>query len=250
MIIFILSMLNRTLLFGEGLFETIRWKSQEEKLRLHYERLKNSAEALGIPYPTYEEFLMDLQEATGKEENLYVKYLLISKGGDYLTQKPSQRGKLIITKPLRATPEKVSLCLSPYLRHSSDPVCRHKTTSYLFNLMVKKHSQSLGFWDGVIANEKGYVCETSTANLLFLKGSKLYTPARENGLLWGTTLEFLSRRIPIEEDYISLERIEDYHSLFVLNSLLPCAMVESFEGKPLKQDPSTFEVIRKTILGK
>ncbi|MFN3947378.1 MAG: aminotransferase class IV [Aquificaceae bacterium] len=242
-------MLNRTLLFGEGLFETIRWKPQEEKLKLHYERLKSSAEVLGIPYPTYEEFLIDLQEATGKEENLYVKYLLISKGGDLLTDKPLQRGRLIITKPLRAMPEKVSLCLSPYHRHSSDPVCRHKTTSYLFNLMVKKYSQSLGFWDGIVVNEKGYVCECSTANLLFLKGSKLYTPARENGLLWGTTLEFLSRRIPIEEDYISLKKIEDYDGLFVINSLLPCAIVESFEGKPLKQDLSTLEAIREIVLG-
>jgi Branched-chain amino acid aminotransferase/4-amino-4-deoxychorismate lyase len=48
---------NRTLLYGEGLFETIKLPSTEERLKLHYERLKSSAELFGIPYPSYEEFI-------------------------------------------------------------------------------------------------------------------------------------------------------------------------------------------------
>lgn len=240
-------MLNRTLIFGEGLFETIRWRLSEEKLKLHYERLKASAEHFGIPYPSYEEFLKDLEEATRGKEKLYVKYLLISKGGDQLTDKPQGYGKLIITKELKPTPERIKLCLSPYGRHSSDPVCRHKSTSYLFNLLVKRYAQHKGFWDGLIVNEKGHVCETSTANLLFLKGSKLYTPAKDCGLLWGTTLEFLKRRLPIEEAYIDLQKVEDYDCVMVLNSLVLCALVEEFEGKRLKADTSAFEEVSRIL---
>lgn len=240
-------MINRTLLFGEGLFETIRWKSSKEKLELHYKRLRNSAEDLGIPYPSYEEFIRDLEEATGLKDNLYVKYLLISKGGDYLTDKPSAYEKLVITKELKKMPEKVKLCISPYKRHSTDPICKHKTTSYLFNLMVKKHAKGLNFWDGLIINERGYVCETSTANLLFLKGSNLYTPAKDCGLLWGTTIELLKRRLTIKEEYITLEKIERYDSILLLNSLLPCALVEEIEKKSLKQDTVAFEEIKNTL---
>ncbi len=236
-------MITRTLLFGEGLFETLRWKPSEEKLKLHYERLKASAEFFEIPYPTYEEFLKDLEEVSKGEGELYIKYVLISKGGEYLTDKPQSYGKLLLAKPLKSTPKSVKLCFSSYKRHSTDPICRHKTTSYLFNLLVKKDALKRGFWDGIIVNEKEHICETSTANLLFLKGSKLYTPAKEDGLLWGTTLEFLSRRLEIKEDYIKVSEIENFDSVFVLNSLLLCAVVEEVDGKQLKTDNSTFEEI-------
>ncbi len=236
-------MITRTLLFGEGLFETLRWKSSEEKLKLHYERLKASAEFFEIPYPTYEEFLKDLEEVSKGEGELYIKYVLISKGGEYLTDKPQSYGKLLLAKPLKPMPKSVKLCFSSCKRHSTDPICRHKTTSYLFNLLVKKNALKRGFWDGIIVNEKEHICETSTANLLFLKGSKLYTPARGNGLLWGTTLEFLSRRLEIKEDYIKVSEIENFDSVFVLNSLLLCAVVEEVDGKQLKTDNSTFEEI-------
>ncbi len=240
-------MLNRTLLFGEGLFETIRWKPSEEKLKLHYNRLKSSAEYFDIPCPSYEEFKEDVEKATSGKDNLYVKYLLISKGGDYLTDKSLNYGKLIITKSLRESPERVKLCLAPYRRHSTDPICRHKSTSYLFNLLVKKYAKGLNLWDGVIVNEKGYICETATSNLLFLKGSNLYTPAKDCGLLWGTTLELLQRKIPIREEYILLSKIEDYDGIFVLNSLLPCAMVEEIDNKKLRQDQETFKHIRDIL---
>ena len=59
------------------------------------------------------------------------------KGVRELTDKPQDYGKLIITKELKPPPERIKLCLSPYGRYSSDPVCRHKSTSYLFNLFVK-----------------------------------------------------------------------------------------------------------------
>lgn len=234
-------MITRTLFFGEGLFETIRWKPSEEKLKLHYRRLSTSAEFLGIPCPSYEEFLRDLQDMAKEGNDLYLKYVLLSKGGENLTDSAQSYGKLVVVKPLKPLPQRVRLCISPYRRHSSDPVCRHKTTSYLFNLLVKKHALSRGFWDAIILNEKGYICETSTANLLFVKGSRLYTPARGNGLLWGTALEFLSRRLEVKEEYIKDPR--NYNGIFVLNSLLLCAVVEEFEGEELRIDKEAFEEI-------
>ncbi|MEN3028932.1 MAG: aminotransferase class IV [Aquificaceae bacterium] len=237
-------MFNRTLLFGEGLFETIRWKPSEEKLSLHYRRLSSSAETFGIPHPTYEEFKKELQKYTRGRDGLYVKYLLLSRGGDYLTDSPQAYGRLVIVKALKPQPHRVKLCLSPYRRHSSDPLCGHKTTSYLFNLLVKREALSRGFQDGIILNEKEHVCETATSNLLFLKGSRLYTPARSSGLLWGTTLEFLRRRVEIREEYIRFRELEKYDALFVLNSLMLCAMVERLEARPLSMEEQGFKELQ------
>ena len=61
--------------------------------------------------------------------------------------------------------------------------------------------------------------------------------------MWGTTLEFLSRRLEIKEDYIKVSEIENFDGAFVLNSLLLCAVVGEVDGKQLKTDNSTFEEI-------
>lgn len=239
-------MLNRTLLFGEGLFETIRWRPSEERLKLHYKRLSTSAEFFGIPFPSYEEFIKDIEEvAYGKD--LYVKYVLLSKGGGYLADMPKSYGSLVLTKPLEPTPKSLKLCFSHYRRHSSDPVCRHKTTSYLFNLLVKRDSLKRGFWDAIILNEREEICETSTANLILVKGSKLYTPAKECGLLWGTTIEFLSSKLEVKEEYIKASDLKDYDGIFVLNSLIMCAVVEEIEGERLKVEENVFEEINRII---
>jgi 4-amino-4-deoxychorismate lyase len=223
-------MTNRTLLFGEGLFETIRWKPPEEKLKLHYKRLSTSAEVLGIPYPTYEEFLKDIEtQTTGIEGERYVKYLLVSEGSDALSDKPQAYKSFVLTKVLPPQPNSVKIGISLYRRHSSDPICRHKTTSYLFNLLVKRQAKEKGLWDAIILNEKEEVCEASTANLLFLKGSKLYTPAKECGLLWGTSLEYLTRRFYIVEEKIKVSELEKFDAVYVLNSLVLCASVKQVE---------------------
>lgn len=238
---------NRTLLFGEGLFETIRWRPKEEKLRLHYERLSSSADYFGIPCPSYEEFKEALERATSGCDGLYVKYLLVSRGANALTDRPEGYRSLIIKKTLGQQPERVRLTFSSFRRHSSDPVCRHKTTSYLFNLTVKKEAKVKGFHDGIVLNEKEELCETSTANLLLLKGSRLYTPARECGLLWGTTLELLSRSMDIREERIKLEDLYKYDSLFVLNSLVLCCGVEGVEDKSIPVDEEALREIRKVL---
>ncbi|RMH06037.1 MAG: aminodeoxychorismate lyase [Aquificota bacterium] len=239
---------NRTLLFGEGLFETIRWHPGEEKLRLHYERLSNSAKALGIAYPSYEEFLGDLQRVAEGKGELYVKYLLLSFGEDYYGGKPTSYKSLVFAKPLKPSPERVSLCLSSYQRHSSDPVCRHKTTSYLFNVLVKRSARERGFYDGLVLNERGFLCETSSANLLLVKGSRLYTPAKDCGLLWGTTLELLSRKMQVLEEYIKPSHLEGADGVFILNSLLLCVPVERLEDKVLRIDLEAFKEVKKALL--
>ncbi|MCS6875290.1 MAG: aminotransferase class IV [Aquificaceae bacterium] len=240
-------MFNRTLFFGEGLFETIRWKPSDEKLKLHYQRLSTSARTLGVPYPNYGEFKNQLENHVPTQGEFYVKYILMSEGDDYFAGASEGYTSLVVVKPLKAMPKSVKLCVSPYRRHSSDPVCRHKTTSYLFNTIVKKQALSKGFWDGVILNERDCVCETSSSNLIFLKGSQFYTPAVSEGLLPGTTLEFLSKRLEIRDERISIKDVENYDGVFVLNSLILCAQVERIEDVNLKRDALAFEELNSIL---
>jgi 4-amino-4-deoxychorismate lyase len=239
-----MGVINRTLLYGEGLFETIKLPSTEERLKLHYERLKSSAEFFGIPYPSYEEFIKDCLLPV--EEPTYLKFCLLSEGDDYYGGSSKTYQKLIIKKKLNLPKAPLFLKLSPYRRHSEDPLCKHKTTSYLFNVLVKKDALRDGFYDGIVINEREEVCETSSANLLFLKGSKFYTPAVECGRLEGTTLRLLKTRIEIQEERIKVDRLEDFEGVFLLNALIDC-MPAQINGINLKVLPEVAEYVVKIL---
>ncbi|WP_457601224.1 aminotransferase class IV [Hydrogenivirga sp.] len=229
--------MNRTLQFGEGLFETIRWRGEDDKLKLHYNRLKDSAEFFGIPCPSYEEFLGFIRTAAGGDRELYVKFVLVSKGSSYYADSPDDYEVSVFVKELPKQPEEVSLTLSDFRRHSRNPIFRHKTTSYLFNVLVKREAREKGFFDAIVLNEKGELTECSASNLLILKGGKLYTPHRENGLLQGTTIQYLrTKGIHIEEVSLNLQDITSADSVFITNSLMGVVPVRRFMDTEIKVD--------------
>jgi len=224
--------MNRTLYFGEGLFETIRWRGETPKVRLHYERLKSSARELGLACPSYEEFLEYIKTASGGE------ICLLSRGSDYFGDEPEDYEVRVIVKTLPPAPKEVRLTLSSYRRHSQNPTFRHKTTSFLFNVLVKREARRRGYYDGVVLNEKDELTECSSSNLILLKGSSLLTPHRESGLLWGTTLEVLSRKFGIREERLALRDLEEADCVFITNSLVGVVPVVEVAGikKPVDGD--------------
>ncbi len=240
-------MMNRSTLYGEGLFETIRWRGENRKLRLHYSRLRDSASFFSIPCPSYEEFVDSIKKACGDRSDLYVKFCLFSKGEDHYAGLPKGYEVEVIVKPLPKFPKEVNLTVSSYRRHSHNPVFRHKTMNYLFNVLVKREAVRKGYYDAVVLNERDEVTECSSSNLILLRGERFYTPARESGLLWGTTLKILSEELGIEERRLTLADIERADSLFVTNSLIGVLPVVRFEGYLKNVNKEILNVMRSIL---
>ncbi len=239
--------MNRTLRFGEGLFETIRWLGENRKLGLHYRRLSRSAELLGIPCPSYEEFLEAVKTATGGERGRYVRLSLLSKGGDRYADLSEGYEIEVLVKDLPAPPKEVSLTVSPYRRHSQNPLFYHKTTSYLFSVLVKRHAEERGFYDAVVLNERGEVTECSASNLILLCGERLVTPRRGSGLLWGTTLEALCGSVEIQEESVDLSLLMGADAVFITNSLIGVVPVRRVEDRVLGTDPDVLRELRAAL---
>ena len=238
--------MNRTTYFGEGLFESIRWIGESPKLELHYRRLKSSAEFFGIPCPSYEEFLEFIKTAVGGDSNLYVKFLLMSSGSGYYADYPEDYEVRVLVKALPKPPAEVSLLLSDLRRHSLNPLFRHKTTSYMFSVLVKREANARGFFDGVVLNEREEVTECSASNLILLKGDRLFTPTRESGLLWGTTLDYmLASGVNLEERVIKLKDLEEADTLFITNSLIGVVPVKRFGDTEYITDEDVLEELSR-----
>lgn len=221
----------RTLLYGEGLFETILWRGKTAKLRRHYKRLKNSAEFFQIPYPDFETFCQKIEKKTEGRKNLYVKFCLLSRGEPLYYSLPKESEIFVIIKELNPDRTPKKLCLSSIRRHSQNPVIYHKTMNYLPNMLAKREALSKGFDDAVMLNERNEVTECSASNILMLKEDKLLTPARECGLLVGTTIEILIERMNVKEEKLSLNDLYHASALFITNSLIGASPVVQFENR-------------------
>lgn len=212
---------NRTILYGEGIFETILYNGLTNRLKRHYIRLSNSARFFRIPCPDFDTFL-SLIEKKVKEDRMdygcYVKFCLLSKGERRFYSLPEDFEAHVITgKPEIIT--RATLDISPYRMHSSNPVIQHKTLNYLFNIMVKRSAVERGFDDAIILNEDGEVTECSSSNILIYKDKRFLTPSRLSGLLWGTTLDALKDRLNIIEARLKMKDLLNSEYVFITNSI-------------------------------
>ncbi|MCS7214887.1 MAG: aminotransferase class IV [Thermodesulfovibrio sp.] len=213
-------MQNRTTLYGEGIFETIFWKGRTKKLCRHYERLKSSAQFFQIPCPDYETFCREIEKRTKNKKELYVKFCLLSKGKNTYHAYPKKMGTLIIIKSYKPDLKPKKLFISDIKRHSKNPVIYHKTMNYLTNILVKRDALLNNFDDAIILNEKDEITECSSSNIILVKGGKLLTPARECGLLLGTTLQLLIDNTDVKEERLKIEDIYSAKAIFITNSLI------------------------------
>jgi 4-amino-4-deoxychorismate lyase len=218
--------------FGEGLFET--FKVENGKLppyfAYHYERLKQGAEFFKIPYPTFEEFKnfveKQLKEFKNFSKPLYVKVLLLSVGEGYFGGKATDYRLEAVIKPLKLPEGALTLTISPYRRHSQNPIWRFKTLNFLFNISVKREAASRGYYDALILNEKERITETSSANFYCLKDGILLTPPVEDGLLPGITRRVLLEKGKAVERTLTIEDLKKCEKFFISNSLLGLREVE------------------------
>lgn len=240
-------MVNRSFFYGEGLFETILYRGRTPKLLRHYRRLSESAKYFHMSCPDFETFCVKIEEKTKGRKDLYVKVCLLSYGKPRYHEIPQETKLKVFVYRYLPKHDSVSVCVSPFLRHSSDPIVRHKTLNYLFNIMVKRQAVQRGYYDGLILNERGHITECSSANLLILKKGNIYTPHRNSGLLLGTTLQSLMERVKVEETLLTLKDLFDADHIFLTNSLIGVLPISKVEDTIFKIDNELTKYLQEVL---
>ncbi len=180
-----LSVDDRGLHYGDGLFETI--KLQDGKLcywREHYQRLQSSAQTLRIACPPQSVFEQDIRclLRTGASDGV-IKIILTRGSSErgYAVSKTSQPTRIV---QLSAMPQYDE----PFYQHGIRAgFCQHRLSSNpalagvkhlnrLDNVLARntldKHCQ-----EGVMLDQQGRVIEGCMSNLFFIKQGVLHTPA-------------------------------------------------------------------------
>lgn len=217
----------RSLMYGEGVFETLRYKGKLPTLiDEHYNRLVRGLKLLSIPVITKEDFLDSIESAVKdmKDEDLYVKVVVFGEGLSYYPLKSYKSNILVVVKPFKPVDEEIKLTVSPYRIHSLDPLVHIKSTNYLRNILIKRFAREKGYFDAIILNENSEITETSSANIYWVKGKYLYTPSLDCGVLAG-----ISRKVVLEnakkegfvvvEGRFSLKDLKNADMILISNSL-------------------------------
>lgn len=241
-----LSVWDRGLLAGEGLFETMRvYGGEVFALDDHLDRLARGAQAIGITMPASAEQIAEEVRAAVREAgsgDLTARIVLTA--GVAGAQAPS---RIVLIEPLRIPPAVLyrdgAAAIS--LRGGGWPF---KSTSYLRSVLAGREAQARGAHEAIWVND-GWVSEGASSNVFAVIGDALVTPALDGSILAGITRKHLLSLAPelglrVEERALRVETLRASDEVFIASSLRELLPIARLDESPIARD-STWPVTRR-----
>jgi branched-chain amino acid aminotransferase len=263
------SVLDRGLLLGEGLFETMRaYNGRVFALSRHYKRLSEGAKVLGITVPGLREIedgIYDLLEAN-KLKDARVRLTVTSGPGGpgLLPEGPTNPTVIILAHPLEALPTRIlrrgaRATILPIRKIARSPLGVIKTTSYAENVLGRRLAKQAGADEGIFLNTEGDLCEGTASNIFLVKFGKLFTPDLASGCLPGVTRAVVLEIAPkagLEPEETSLSPIDlaDTDEAFLTSStreIVPLTVVDGETvgtGRPGEATAALAQRYRELVL--
>ena len=245
---------DRGFRFGDGVFETIRLEnSVPYQWDNHMNRLAAGLAALRIKSGHVDWALYARQLIRKNKASSGFLRLAVSRGSGsrgYLPHPPAMPISWVMEylPPLEAPNAPFTLWLSSSARVplQSLPV-NHKLAQGIGSTLALMEAQDHQCDDALQLSTNGYVCETASANLFWLKNDTLFTPSLDCGCLSGTTRDALLRLspLPIRLVQAGLNDLREAEALFITNSRLGVWPVRTL--KPLSWSFNSHHPIIKKL---
>ncbi len=223
---------NRSLRYGDGLFETMCWDGQQiQNLGFHLDRLFQGMGLLhfdltaGFTREFISEEIKKLCAQNARSARVRVRLNIFREDG--ATLMPEKNKPVFIiesaefpevnTSPLRLT-------LFEGEKKFPGILSNLKTNNYLLNLLAIRHAKENGFDDSVFLNSRGNICEASSSNIFMIQKGVLFTPALNQGCVAGTKRRELLEKLPglgfqIEETIITKDMVFEMEEVFLTNAI-------------------------------
>lgn len=237
------SVQDRGLLYGDGLFETLRAEAGRPLwLRSHLARLQQSGAAINLALPEvpWESQIRELLQRNGLDQGLAAVKILITRGeiptlGLPVSHQPTV---IIYARPYEPPPAaeyRSGWPVVSFPERRKSFLGRHKSLNYLFCLAARQHAVDRGAREGLILEADGTVSEGSTTAILWQEDDGFFTPRAGSSLASVTVArlhEALSRqgRAVIAKP-ITLDRLAQTQGIWLANSLIGLLPVSSLDGQ-------------------
>lgn len=243
--------INRTLLYGEGLFETLRVYSGRKVplLEAHSQRMALGAKFFRFPFSSSGfagAVAGELEQISQKEEaRLRVTLEIWGEEG------PEETRFVTYSSPLTATNKRdregVRLIKAPFSRSSGSPLLAFKTTNYFENNYARQWARDQGYYDALLFNEREEITETTAANLFLIRGRSLITSPVSAGLLPGIARGVLfagagQSGLVAEERPVTTADLEGADEVMLSNAVVEVQPVKEIAGIFTGRSPFTWAV--------
>ncbi|HYD50091.1 MAG TPA: aminotransferase class IV [Terriglobales bacterium] len=241
------SVFDRGLLYGDGLFETVRlYRGQPFALAEHLARMRASAEALAIPLPAVR-WPVAIARLLGRNG--------LADGDGWLritlTRGPSERG-LLPSSDCRPTlllscghldphlavqqQRGIAAALLPFARNPL--LAEHKTANYLDGIIGRVAASRRRCAEGIFIAEDGTIREATTANLFIVsKADEIVTPP-PIGILRGVARSLVLGLLrqqgrPAREGAVTVDDLTHAGEVFLTSSIAEVLPVVAVNGRPI-----------------
>jgi branched-chain amino acid aminotransferase len=244
---------DRGFTLGDGLFETMLWTGA--RIRFfddHMARLARSASALGLPMPASADQIHDAigQMVTPLIGGLGTIRLTLSRGsGPRGLALPETATPTLILSCAAITPQTapVSLVTVSIARNPSAPSSRHKTLSYIDNVMALVEAQAKGADDGLMRSPTGNLACTSAANIVVSYRGANLTPPISDGAMAGIIRGRLVGAGLVQEAAIHADMVSDCTEMALTNALIGVRGVHQIDQSPRQPNETWLKNLRQVL---
>ena len=217
--------------YGTAVFEGVRgnWNADSGqlylfKVREHMERLRRSAKIMrmSIRYSDDElvEFVTRVAELNGYREDIYIRPVVYkSSEAVGVRMHDLEDDFLLFATPFGAylDPEAGARCITSSWRRVDDtsiPARAKVNGLYVNNALAKTEAHYAGCDEAIMLNADGHVSEGSGENIVVIRDGRLISPAPQDNILEGitldTALQIARDELGLEVERRSIDRTELY----------------------------------------
>ena len=254
-----ISILDRSFLYGDGLFETVR-VSQGRPFRWpeHSQRLRRGAEYLGIRMPVSDPELADqaaeLIRRNGVQDGVLRVTLSRGVGGaGYSPQGANQPSLAMTMRPAPAVdprqPSSWRLVTASVRLTRGDPLARFKTCNKLQQVIARAEADANGADEALLLNVEGEMAEAAASNVFWVEEGGVCTPSLHSpalpGVTRGAVLEICADLgVSARERRCPPAALRESQGAFLTLSSQGVVEALSMDGQPLARSPLTLDLHR------
>jgi branched-chain amino acid aminotransferase len=238
---------NRGLRYGDGIFETMKLKNGNLILSdEHFARLWKGMQLLQFDIPKLlspEKFEAEILQLAAKNKlsAARIRLTIIRSDGGIYDAKNNMPNYIIEAMALPKdngplNSNGLQLCIFNDAKKSIDTFSNLKTNNYLPYFMGAIFAKKQQCNDALIVNSDGNICDSTIANVFYIKDETIYTPALTQGCVAGVMRKFLIDKIRIlgfsvHESVVTKEDILHADEVFLSNSIYNIRWVAGIEHK-------------------